>query len=318
MYKKDRKIIYELDKNAHIPFSQIAKNVSLSPETVRYRVNKLINERIIKYFITIINLAIIGRSYYEVFIKLQNYNNKIIKDIIDFLSKEDLITWVGTFEGDYDLGFIVTPKKQNQLDEIMFSFYDNFSSYIMKKSISINIKGDFLPRDYLVDKKRDYNSFVSYNTLGKTIVLDEIDEKICKYLAKNARIPYIEIANKLNLSIGTIINRIKKLRKSNVIIGTYVVLNNEKINQLHYKILIYLTNLDKEKLNKLNSFLISNKRVIAIIKTLSEWDMEIDLELESVTQLKDFITSMIDKFYEIIKEHKILRVTNMPKYNFFL
>ena len=318
MYKKDRKIIYELDKNAHIPFSQIAKNVSLSPETVRYRVNKLINERIIKYFITIINLAIIGRSYYEVFIKLQNYNNKIIKDIIDFLSKEDLITWVGTFEGDYDLGFIVTPKKQNQLDEIMFSFYDNFSSYIMKKSISINIKGDFLPRDYLVDKKRDFNSFVSYNTLGKTIVLDEIDEKICKYLAKNARIPYIEIANKLNLSIGTIINRIKKLRKSNVIIGTYVVLNNEKINQLHYKILIYLTNLDKEKLNKLNSFLISNKRVIAIIKTLSEWDMEIDLELESVTQLKDFITSMIDKFYEIIKEHKILRVTNMPKYNFFL
>ena len=318
MNKKDRKIVYELDKNAHIPFSQIAKNVSLSPETVRYRVNKLINEGIIKYFITIINLAIIGRSYYEIFIKLQNYNNKIIKDITDFLSKEDLITWVGTFEGDYDLGFIVTPKKQNQLDEIMFSFYDNFSSYIMKKSISINIKGDFLPRDYLIDKKRDYNSFVSYNTLGKTIVLDEIDEKICKYLAKNARIPYIEIANKLNLSIDTIINRIRKLKKSNVIIGTYVVLNNEKINQLHYKILIYLTNLNKEKLNKLNSFLISNKRVIAIIKTLSEWDMEIDLELESVTQLKDFISSMIDNFYDIIKEHKILRVTNMPKYNFFL
>lgn len=48
---------------------------------------------------------------------------------------------------------------------------------------------------------------------------DEIDNKIIEILEENARITYREIEKEIGLSIGTIHNRIKKLKESEIIEG---------------------------------------------------------------------------------------------------
>ncbi len=45
--------------------------------------------------------------------------------------------------------------------------------------------------------------------------MDKIDEKILNLLKVNSRIPFVDIANKLGISEGTIRARVKKLIKSN-------------------------------------------------------------------------------------------------------
>ena len=47
---KDRKILYELDKNSRQSFADIAKKVRLSKEVVQYRVKRLQDEGYINYF----------------------------------------------------------------------------------------------------------------------------------------------------------------------------------------------------------------------------------------------------------------------------
>ena len=48
---KDKKILYELDKNSRIPLSQLSKKVQLNEQTVHYRVKNLIKKGIIKNII---------------------------------------------------------------------------------------------------------------------------------------------------------------------------------------------------------------------------------------------------------------------------
>ncbi len=59
--------------------------------------------------------------------------------------------------------------------------------------------------------------------------LDEIDSSIIKILQTNARTSYREIKDKLKISIGTIHNRIDKLKKNEVIEGYTLKINNTKL-----------------------------------------------------------------------------------------
>lgn len=59
--------------------------------------------------------------------------------------------------------------------------------------------------------------------------LDEIDRNILRILQEDARTSYREIQDKLGISIGTIHNRISKLKTNGVIMGYTLKLNNEKL-----------------------------------------------------------------------------------------
>lgn len=65
--------------------------------------------------------------------------------------------------------------------------------------------------------------------MKKEKILDEIDRNILRILQNDARTSYREIQNKLGISIGTIHNRISKLKKNGVIEGYTLKLNNEKL-----------------------------------------------------------------------------------------
>ncbi|HDM45133.1 Lrp/AsnC family transcriptional regulator [Candidatus Bathyarchaeota archaeon] len=59
--------------------------------------------------------------------------------------------------------------------------------------------------------------------------LDELDIKILRELLKNARLSYRAIADKVGVAIGTVISRIKKMEKGNVIMGYSAILNHEEL-----------------------------------------------------------------------------------------
>lgn len=60
-------------------------------------------------------------------------------------------------------------------------------------------------------------------------MVDELDIKIISLLQKNARLSFREIARELDVAVGTVYNRIKKLEESGVIKGYAPVLDYEKL-----------------------------------------------------------------------------------------
>ena len=74
-YKLDlvnKKILYELDKNARISDSQLAKKVNRSREAVRNRIKKLQDDGIILNFITSINPSKVGCMFFKMYFQLAN------------------------------------------------------------------------------------------------------------------------------------------------------------------------------------------------------------------------------------------------------
>jgi len=60
-------------------------------------------------------------------------------------------------------------------------------------------------------------------------ILDELDLKIIDILTKDARKPFREIAQKIGVSVDTIIKRCNKLRREKVIRGSTMILDPKKI-----------------------------------------------------------------------------------------
>ena len=54
--------------------------------------------------------------------------------------------------------------------------------------------------------------------------IDEIDRKILSFLVGNARMPYLEIARKCNISGAAIHQRVKKMESSGIISGSRMVI----------------------------------------------------------------------------------------------
>ena len=63
----------------------------------------------------------------------------------------------------------------------------------------------------------------------KIYSIDDMDKEIIRILQDNARTSYREIKEKLNISIGTIHNRIAKLKENGIIEGYTLKLDNQKL-----------------------------------------------------------------------------------------
>jgi Lrp/AsnC family transcriptional regulator for asnA, asnC and gidA len=59
--------------------------------------------------------------------------------------------------------------------------------------------------------------------------LDETDHQILDMLIENTRTPFTDIAKKLNISAGTVHVRVKKMEEAQIILGSSLTLNYEKL-----------------------------------------------------------------------------------------
>ncbi|MGQ2107430.1 Lrp/AsnC family transcriptional regulator [Ornithobacterium rhinotracheale] len=62
-----------------------------------------------------------------------------------------------------------------------------------------------------------------------TYKIDEVDKRILRYLIENTRMPFTEIAKKMDVSAGTIHVRVKKLEDAGIIKGSTLNIDYSKM-----------------------------------------------------------------------------------------
>ncbi len=139
--------------------------------------------------------------------------------------------------------------------------------------------------------------------------LDEIDRNILRILQADARKSYREIQNKLGISIGTIHNRIAKLKKNGVIKGYTLRLNNEKLG---YKLSFLIRiNCDGKFTEKILEDLKEIPEVCSIFHTTGEQSAALICRFKESGDVHTFIRELNQKEYitrtnsnMILKEYK--------------
>jgi len=143
----------------------------------------------------------------------------------------------------------------------------------------------------------------------KKETLDEIDEEIIKILQENAKTSYREIKDKLNISIGTIHNRISKLEENKIIEGYTLKLNNEKLG---YKLTFLIRiNIDGKHTQEILDEISSKPEVCSVFHTTGEQSAALICRFKEAQDVHNFIRELNEKEYVtktnsnmVLKEYK--------------
>jgi len=143
----------------------------------------------------------------------------------------------------------------------------------------------------------------------KKETLDEIDEEIIKILQENAKTSYREIKDKLNISIGTIHNRISKLEENKIIEGYTLKLNNEKLG---YKLTFLIRiNIDGKHTQEILDEISSKPEICSVFHTTGEQSAALICRFKEAQDVHNFIRELNEKEFitktnsnMVLKEYK--------------
>ena len=305
MYKlnlKDRKILYELDLNCRQSNAQIGKKVGLSRDVVAYRINRMQKEGVIKNFWTAINTFKLGYQVFRIYINFHYVSNKIKREIIQYFTKYRNSWAVISVEGPIDLSLVIWVKNIYEFYRFWNKTLEKYGDYFEKYTISVYIQAVGYKKSYLLDKPDKSDNKIMYRTTcdGTIVKIDEIDYKILNEIAVNARIPLIELAEKIGCSSQSISYRLRNLEKSGVIQAYRVNIDRSFLGLQIYKVDIFL-----KAYNQRGNIIryLENKGCIECLNVAVGWsDIEPEIVVENTDKLIKLMEEISDKFPNSIKK----------------
>jgi len=315
---KDKKILYQLDLNARQTDSQIARKVQLSRDSVRYRINRLIEQGHINYFMTLLNSMKLGFEWYRTFFKFQNLTIEKEEEIINWLRER--ASWITKVEGIWDLNAGIFCKNVYEYRDIINEFLVKYGKYIDKYDVAIVTRMWHYHRDYLLDKKSktskpDLMGFDEKATYNPEKI-DEIDYKILSVLLKNARMKTIDIARKVGKTEIVVRYRMNNLIKKGIIIGFRSFLNINKLGYIYFKVHFTLQNLTQEKKKRLFDYIHSHPKTIHTTELVGGADLETEFQVKSNEELYNHIEVIRKTFSEIIRDYEFMQYTQEYKFSY--
>ncbi len=297
----EQSILRQLEVDARMPFSKIGKKTRMSQQRISYAVDALIKKKIIENFYTLIDYSRLNVINFRVYFKVNYTTQEEFEKLINSLKQEPSTSWIATTGGKYDLictFFAYNPSSFNKtLKRIMRQFPKQLENYIVLTTVvskSFGRKYLFqtpqIPKDIVIGGDR------------KPEELDNIDLEILALISENARMSAVDIGNKLKLTAKTIIKRIKKLIKIEIIRGFRTALNIRQTNYMDFLLTIKSHNVVPEIEDKLLNYLKLHPNVVNVTKTLGEWDLELQIEVRSWYIYRKIVIEIREKFKSLIRE----------------
>lgn len=310
---KDKKILYQLDINSRQSFSQIGKKVGLSKTVVDYRIKKLEKQGIIKNYYTLIDSFKLGYEVLRFYIVYQYTDLKIEQEIIDhFVNNKH--TWVvASVKGWFDLDVIIYVKDRNVFYTFWKDTLDKYGDYFQNQILSYYIHAQLFRPSYLLSDEYDKaeREKITATGHGTRVDIDDLDLRLLYLIASNARMPLIEIADKLNTTVDVVKYRLKKLLKLNVIQGFRVNIDNAKLGYQYFKVDIYLREYKQRK--KIIDYIKYNPYMTCINSTTGLSDLELEFYLEDLPHIKHIMQDLTEKFPNAVRNYKYFSIQKLRK-----
>ncbi|MFH1506761.1 MAG: Lrp/AsnC family transcriptional regulator [archaeon] len=147
---KDKKIIEQLQKNARQPISQIARKTNLPRDVVKYRIKKLEENKVIRFYHTLLNPSALGHPLYAyISFSLFSIEPEEEKKFLGFLKQQPKVIYLAKFSSKWDFIVGVCAKNYKDLDEVIRGIRQRFGKYI--KDFEVNPVIQEYKYDYMVD-----------------------------------------------------------------------------------------------------------------------------------------------------------------------
>ena len=278
----DIKILDALREDARASLKDISKKCRVSKQTVLYRMNKLIEKKIIMGFHANIDYSALGYNMYYLFIKTRYLENET--EFVNELSK---------IRGCISI--------MNCLSQY------NYTIKLITKDIYSTIK----ELEELFNKKKNITTHFVLQRLEKTsprIELDDKDKKILRELSINCRRTSLEISKRTGISYDIVHSRIKNLIKNKVIINFITIIDFATSGFVDYSILMKFADDKLIQLPLLESQLKNDPLAVRRFKTVGEFSYMFELVDKDFLSINDKINRIRSQFHEMIRSSHIVPI----------
>ncbi len=313
----DLRILAELERDARQPLSQLARKLKISQQLLNYRLQSLQRKGILFGFYTMINFTMFGYSRYRMMVRLNDFSPKNIHNFISYLMEHPNVQWLVECGGKWDFIINFMAKNIIQMDFFLRELKKKFPDQIQNYEILTPIEIIELGRSYFTQKIRKSEALSYFGREYQPTKVDHIDLKILSLISENARMNSVEISEKIGVTPNTVIQRIKNLRERKIIHAFRPLIHLDDTPYSTYKFPIKFQNISEEKEKELVDYLIKDVHVVAIIKFLGKWDLEIEFEVDSGEMRLLFTRRIRNKFKNIIQDFEVIPLFHEYRYNFF-
>jgi len=307
--KKDRDLLYLLDVNGRLTYSQLGKRTKMSKQLVKYRIERLESEGFIKGYFTMIDTSRLGFTTFRVYLKFRNLTPEKKEKVIEYLKEQKQIWAVVILAGKWDMALGISVKEiydfYNIWEELLNKYLDLIGDY----KICIYSPVYHYAKSYLINKE----DTSQIRILGgrEKIDFDDRDIKILIGLSKNARISLLDLSELLKMTPESISYRIKQLKNKGIIQGYRAMIDVYKLGYEFYKAEIRLSNYNQ--IEDILKFCHRHPNIYQVDKTIGGETLEVEFHVTSLKEMLKIIEEFERLFPKVIERFDYLTVLSEEK-----
>ena len=310
---KDRKILNEIEMNARISHSQLAKKLKTSKQVVKYRIENLEKQNIIQGYFAIIDLLKLGYSVHVIYLKLQDISSNQQNIWHKQIDKHPDVMSTGRNAGEWDLTIVIKARNNQELDKIFKQITKGKEEKIKKKIITTQIESTYFTETIFYNKQGKEATTDG----GNIIKIDDKDEKLLEIIAENGRASLVELGEKLNMSPNGVKERIKHLEHEKVITGWKTKINYELLGFLHFRVFIHAKKMSIEFYNKVKQYLKQQGNIESISRFWGYGDIDFRIHARDIFEFYKFIAKLKDTFINNIIDVDSMIIVEWEGINYY-
>lgn len=294
----DKRILFELEKNARISDVALGKIVKKSKDAIRYRIKRLENEKIIRGYKTWIDAAKFGyktATLYFTLLSLPERRKKMFEMIID----DKKTYWMGVAEGEWNLGVSYFIESNEEFFDIKSKLLSEFSDVIIDVRMTFLVSVSVHEKIFLV---KGHSELLTFTESTQKNELDELSKKILSILYKNSKSNISDIAFETKTSVDKVRTRMKQLEENKIIIRYTIDLDYNKIGYEFYKSFIFLKDSSQAQMKRLMEHAEQSSTIINIVKQLAPWEYEFVIFARNFGEYQETLSKLTAQFPDMIKK----------------
>ncbi len=332
---RDRKLAFLLSRNCRTSFHNLGKALGLSPDSVRYRLEKLERQGVIRGYIVVPNTFAQGKVIDSVFVSFRSLSKESEHKALELLNQKDEVVFAYKTQGAWDLVFQVEHKNVFDLHKIMEEFralcgeekidahfyQAHVGEYKFRQAPEIILGGqkvpDALPAKSDASFAKDFLEAPPIELFEQAPAkISESDWRVLNALSGDARVSLTDLARKTGLSVDQVRYKIRGLVREGIIQAFWAVLDLEKFGLQRFDLLVKLKSMDAKAKERMKTYFLNHPHVVRAILAFGPYDLWVNLACEDLSKCHQIVQELSERFASHLLDADMLMVFEELKFEF--
>jgi DNA-binding Lrp family transcriptional regulator len=308
--EKQKHILCAAAHRADQSIASICKTTGYQERTVQYGLRRMIEAGII-YRMEVINTGRLGFSEYIVFFSLAAKPGRERERALKLISSSDRVSLMLELGGNFEYAISICGRGAADIIKFFDNLGEQLGDVFGHKSVSLQCSYHGFGRKYLTGRR--FHPVIEIIPSESSIAVDDLDHEILKGLSQRKISRTSILARELGAPYTTVIDRLARLRRQKVIVGSIYAVTPQLFGMKRFRLLLQSRSISREFREKMFRFCSSHPNIVNLVRVIGDWDYQINAEVSEAEDMPGIIQQVRAAFDQYLLQMEVLPVFEFLK-----